>query len=183
MDTITYRHLTVSECERIREIDASQYIKRAWREINGVRQLMEINYQDPDFPNGYDNHLAALRDTFETSGIVLGAFDNDRLVGFISINSKIFGKINKYVLLDQLFVSCECRKKGIGKTLFSLAAKEAKLWNAEKFYICAGSAEETISFYFAIGCEEAEEINQALYEDDPRDYQLEYDLNLTKDII
>jgi len=29
MNIITYRHLTINECERIREIDASQYIKRA----------------------------------------------------------------------------------------------------------------------------------------------------------
>lgn len=30
----------------------------------------------------------------------------------------------------------------------------------------AGSVEETIAFYFAIGCRQAQEINQELYEED-----------------
>lgn len=178
MNTITYRSLTVNECERIKEIDASQYINKAWRVVNGVRQLVEINYQDTDFPNGYDNHLAALRETFKTNGIIIGAFDNNRLIGFISVNNKIFGKNYKYILLDQLFISNEYRKNGIGKRLFFLSVDEAKKWGAEKFYICAGSAEETILFYFAIGCREAKEINQELLESDERDYQLEYEFSV-----
>lgn len=50
----------------------------------------------------------------------------------------------------------------------------AKNKGAEKFYICAGSSEETIAFYLAIGCEETKEINQDLYQMDTRDYQLEF---------
>ena len=46
----------------------------------------------------------------------------------------------------------------------------------EKIYICAGSAEDTISFYKSIGCIEAVEINEALYLEDTRDIQLEYKL-------
>lgn len=49
----------------------------------------------------------------------------------------------------------------------------AKEWGADKIYICAGSAEETIAFYYAIGCSEAKEVNRALYEKDTRDIQLE----------
>ncbi len=56
-----------------------------------------------------------------------------------------------------------------------MAAKMAQNKGVDKFYICAGSAEETIAFYFSIGCEEAKEINQELYQMDTRDYQLEYD--------
>jgi hypothetical protein len=36
--------------------------------------------------------------------------------------------------------------------------------------------EETVAFYFSIGCIEAEEINKELYEGDPRDFQLEFSL-------
>lgn len=176
MNKITYRQLAVNECERIREINASQFIKRAWREVDGVMQLVEINYQDPDFPNGYENHLIALKETFESGGMVFGAFDDTKLIGFCSVNHHFFGVRYKYVLLDQLFISNEYRGNGIGKKLFFLSADIAKSWGADKIYICAGSAEETVAFYFAIGCEEAKEINQELYEDDARDYQLEYDI-------
>lgn len=177
MDTITYRQLTLGECERVKEIDASQFIHQAWREVNGVRQLIEINYQDPDFPEGYENHLAALKETIKSGGSALGAFGYGRLIGFCSINPNVFGRKYKYVLLDQLFISKEYRRKGLGKKLFFLSAHEAKLWGAEKIYICAGSSEETIAFYASIGCQEAKEINQELYEEDVRDYQLEYNLS------
>ncbi|BCN32695.1 GNAT family N-acetyltransferase [Anaeromicropila herbilytica] len=180
MNTITFRKLEVEECKRIREIDASQYINRAWREIDGNRQLVDINYNDLDFPNGFENHLKDLTETIKSGGIALGAFDNERLVGFGAVNSKIFGEQYKYVLLDQLFISNEYRGKRIGKKLFYMAAEEAKKWGAEKFYICAGSAEETVAFYISIGCEETKEINQELYQKDTRDYQLEYDFALLK---
>lgn len=174
MNPITYRKLELVEIKRIREIDASQFIGRAWREVNGIRQLVVINYQDTDFPNGYENHLAALKKTIETGGSAIGAFESERLIGFCCVNPDVFGKDYKYVLLDQIFISLEHRAKGIGKQLFLRSVTIAKGFGAEKFYICAGSSEETIAFYKALGCVEASEINTELYERDIRDIQLEY---------
>ena len=174
MNTITYRQLDITEAERIKEIDASQFIGKAWREVDGTRQLVEINYQDPDFPEGYENHLAGLMKTITSGGSALGAFEGDRLAGFCSVNPQIFGTKSKYVLLDQIFVSLEMRGKGIGKQLFLRSVEEARKFGADKFYICAGSAEETIAYYRALGCVDAEEINSELYENDTRDIQLEY---------
>ena len=68
------------------------------------------------------------------------------------------------------------RGKGIGKALFYLCAKQAKEYGAEKLFLCAGSAENTIAFYHKLGCVVAAEKNEKLYEEDPRDIQLEYSL-------
>jgi len=174
MGIITYRRLELEEAARIREIDASQFIGKAWREVNGVHHLIEINYQDPDFPNGYESHFTALKKTILNGGSALGAFDDDKLVGFCSVNSDIFGSKYKYVLLDQIFIDLKYRSKGIGKQLFLHSVTEAIKFGADKFYICAGSSEETIAFYRKIGCVEAAEINVELYEGDTRDMQLEY---------
>ena len=57
---IKYRRLDISECLKIREIDASQYIGQAWREVDGKRQLVKIDYYEPDLPNGFDAHLSKL---------------------------------------------------------------------------------------------------------------------------
>ena len=43
MSEITYRPLRLDEAARIREIDASQFIGRAWRDVDGAKQLVEIN--------------------------------------------------------------------------------------------------------------------------------------------
>lgn len=177
MQPLLFRKLTVEDCERLIDIDASQFIRNAWREVDGSRRLVEINYQDPSWPEGYERHYGKLSATVHGEGEAIGAFDaSNRLVGFATVNRAFFGEQYKYVLLDQLFITLEHRSKGIGKKLFSLAADVARAWNADKIYICAGSSEETLAFYFAIGCTEALEINQALYENDPRDYQLEYSL-------
>lgn len=175
MENIVYRRLELDECEGIKQMNPSQFIGKAWREVNGKRQLVEINYQDSDWPNGYEHHYNSLRETILQGGYAVGGFDkNHKLIGFATINRDVFGNTWKYVLLDQLFITLEQRSKGIGRKLFMLCADAAKEWGADKVYICAGSAEETIQFYFAIGCKEAEEINQDLYENDPRDFQLEY---------
>ena len=174
LNDVSFRQIELNECERIREIDASQYIGRAWREVNGIRQLVEINYLDPDYPNGYENHLAALKKTIEIGGSALGAFFDNKLIGFCTVNPDVFGQVYKYVLLDQLFISREYRVKGIGRQLFFLSVDEAERFGAEKFYICAGSSEETIAFYRSLGCNDAEEINSELYDGDRRDIQMEY---------
>lgn len=177
MENITYRELTVEECKYINEMNPAQYIGKAWRKVNGKRQLVEINYQELDWPNGYEHHYNNLKDTIINGGSAIGAFNNEnKLIGFVTINRELFGEKYNYVLLDQLFITLEYRSKGIGKKLFILSADAAREWNADKIYICAGSAEETIAFYFTIGCKEALEINKELYENDPRDYQLEFSL-------
>ncbi len=177
MNNIIYRKLTVEECEKINEMNPSQYIGKAWREVNGKRQLVEINYQDSDWPDGYENHYNNLKETILNGGVAIGAFGSDhRLLGFASINRKPFGEMFDYVLLDQLFITLDYRNQGIGKKLFMKCADIAREWHVNKIYICAGSAEETIAFYFAISCNEAVEINKELYESDPRDYQLEFTL-------
>lgn len=124
---------------------------------------------------GYEYHLNSLKTTILSNGEAVGAFDeNNKLIGFATLNREFFGENYKYVLLDQLFISLEHRNKGIGKKLFLIIAERAKEWQADKIYICAGSAEETVAFYFAIGCKETVEINKELYENDPRDFQLEF---------
>lgn len=175
MDGLIYRELTIEECDCIKDINASQYIRRAWREVEGVRKLTEINYHDKDWPNGYEEHYNSLKKTINNGGIAIGSFDeHNTLVGFVTVNRDIFGRRFKYVLLDQLYITLEHRGKGIGKKLFMLSVEAAKEWEVDRIYICAGSAEETIGFYHSIGCRVAEEINPDLYNSDPRDLQMEF---------
>lgn len=175
MEKFSFKRLTIEDSHRIKEIDASHFVKRAWRVVDGVRQLIDLNYDDPDFPGGFDEHHEALKETIQNDGFAIGALDESgKLLGFATLNSDVFGMESKYVLLDQMFISRDQRGKGLGKMLMMICVEEARAWQVDKLYICAGSAEDTIAFYFGIGCQEAKEINQALYESDPNDYQLEY---------
>lgn len=176
MKHIVYKKISLAESIRISEIDASQYIKHAWRVVNDKRELVELNYQSDGYPEGFDHHHEALRQTLIKDGFAIGAYHQDQLIGFASLNKDIFGSQYKHVLLDQMFISKAFRNQGIGKKLMSFCIEQAKIWQVDKIYICAGSSEDTIAFYKKLGCIEAIEINQKLYEDDPRDIQLEFDI-------
>lgn len=169
-----FRELSIDESNRIKEINGEQWIKRAWREVDGKRQLVEINWMENELPNGLAWHMEHFELYLQNDGKAYGCFEENKLIGYAVMGGKCFGTTANYLLLDQLFISKEHRRKGIGKKLFLMCAAKAKQLGADKLYICAGSAEETIAFYFAIGCVEAIEINQELYESDPRDFQLEY---------
>lgn len=68
MENIIYRKLTVEDCILINQINPSQYIGKAWREVGGKRQLIQINYQDTDWPNGYESHYNNLKRTILNKG-------------------------------------------------------------------------------------------------------------------
>ena len=173
---LQYRELTLEEAQRISEIDATHYIKNVWRKNKdtGEYYLKEINWTDEELPNGFEWHLRRFRGTLLSGGKAFGCLDGDTLVGYCTVDAEIFGEKERYVLLDQLFVSKDYRGKGIGKALFMMCVQQAVSFGAEKLFLCAGSSENTIAFYDRLGCKAAAERNQRLYEEDPRDIQLEY---------
>lgn len=120
---IKYRRLDISECLKIREIDASQYIGQAWREVDGKRQLVKIDYYEPDLPNGFDAHLSKLIETVNSGGVVLGAFHDMRLVGYCSANPVLFSvkNINMSCLINFIYQRIfEIRVSGKGYFLWRL---------------------------------------------------------------
>lgn len=173
---LEYRELVIEEAERILEIDATNYIKNVWRFDENTQEykLIEINWTDTELPNGFEWHLKRLRETLENNGTAIGCFKEGVLIGYGTVDRELIGKKERYAFLDQLFVSNNQRGQGIGKTLFLMCGERAKQYGAQKLFLCAGSAENTIAFYKKLGCVPAAERNERLYEEDPRDIQLEY---------
>ena len=91
MSSVIFRKIALEECQSINEINPSQYIGKAWREVDGKRQLVEINYQERDWPNGYEYHISHLKETILNRGSVIGAYNsNNKLLGFATINRQFF---------------------------------------------------------------------------------------------
>lgn len=171
--------MTLQEVDSIREIDANYYIENAWRmnPQTGEYELIRIDWTDHELPNGIDWHISRFKETIETGGRAIGCFDeNEKIMGYATINSELFGREKEYVLLDQLFISNDCRRTGIGTALIELCKKQALIFGAKKIYLCAGSAQDTIAFYRKIGAKPAMELNRALWEEDPNDIQLELEI-------
>lgn len=150
-----------------------QVVKDCWRKENGKWLIKEAPFIDDWSEKDYDFLVSCLKNTAVTGGLVYGAFYNEELKGFTSVESKLFGGPHKYLDLSSIHVSADMRGHGIGRALFSAAKDWAKSHGAEKLYISAHSAVETQAFYKKMGCVEAEQCEQSHVEKEPFDCQLE----------
>lgn len=176
MGTIEYKELKEAEIDLalFTKFNRYQDVKKCWRQENGEWILKEISFTEQWGTDEYEFLTKCLQNTIKTGGIVFGAFHNDVLVGFASIESTLFGLQKEYMQLSSIHISSEKRGTGVGKRLFSIVCKKAREMGAQKLYISAHSAEETQAFYKAMGCVEAMEYNDKLVAEEPCDCQLEY---------
>jgi len=170
-----YRELNVNEInlELFKNFRRHQAIKQCLRKIDGKWCLVDVEFTEDWNEENYSELIACLKNTITTKGIVIGAFSNEILKGFMSVEPVLFGTNKEYLDLSSIHVSEDVRGKGIGKELFQKAKSWAKAHGAKKLYISAHSAAESQAFYHAMGCCEAEEYSQFYVEKEPYDCQLE----------
>lgn len=175
-DGIQYRQL--GEGDLCRELFSGfirhQNVTKCRRKENGSWVIKDDPFIDDWSENDYKFLVSCLTNTVNTGGFVYAAFCDGVLKGFVSVESAMFGGINKYLDLSSIHVSEDMRGRGIGRMLFSAAAEWAKQKGAGKLYISAHSAVETQAFYRTMGCVEAQEYNKEHVEREPYDCQLEY---------
>jgi len=94
----------------------------------------------------------------DRGGITVGAFCDDRLIGFCCVDGVISGNSAKYANLTMLFVDDNWKRNGIGTLLLQEARKHVIKLGAEKIFISAIPSAETVAFYLKMGCIDANEI-------------------------
>ena len=175
---IQYR--SIEEAELKRSLFAGfirrQKVTDCWRRENGKWVVREDPFIDDWTQVDYQKLITCLKNTISTGGFVYGAFVDEVLKGFTSVEAELFGGDNRYLDLSCIHVSEDMRGRKIGRMLFRAAADWAAQKGAGKLYISAHSAVETQAFYQAMGCVEAQEYNQEHVEKEPYDCQLEYRL-------
>lgn len=178
LEQIIYKELTEAEIGvgLFASFNRYQEVNKCWRKEKGEWILKEIAFTEQWSPDEYEYLVKCLKNTLKTGGTVFGAFDNNLLVGFASLENQFFGSHKEYLQLSSIHTSFENRGMGIGKKLLSLVCNKAKEMGAQKLYISAHSSEESQAFYRAMGCVEAMEYNARLVAEEPCDCQLEYNL-------
>ena len=176
MANIIYRKISNDELnvELFSKFNRYQDVKKCWRKRNGKWVLEDISFTEQWTEEEYEFLVKCLINTVNTGGAVIGAFKDNYLIGFSSVENDFFGKNNDYLQLSSIHVSYEGRGNGIGKTLFNMICEEGKKLGAKKLYISAHSSEESQAFYKKMGCIEALEYNKKLVEAEPCDCQLEF---------
>lgn len=170
-----YRRLDREEIDRelFGQFIRRQNVTKCWRRVNGEWVIREDPFVDDWTEEEYVELTGLLRRTIDRGGFVYGAFCEQVLKGFVSVEAGVFCPEQGYLDLSSIHVSEDMRGRGIGKALF-LAAKEwARENGGRKLYISAHSAVESQAFYKAMGCVEAKVYHQGHVAKEPYDCQLE----------
>ena len=178
MDTIYYAQITEENFDTasLDNFVRRQEVAHCWRKRDGQWALLPIASVDDWDPEGRRRRAEKLLCSVQRGDAAYGAWAGETLVGFARLAGPLFGSRKQYIDLAQFHVSAPCRGRGIGRELFRLACRGAREAGAEKLYISAHSAQETMAAYRALGCVEAEEIYWPLAKKEPCDVQLEYRL-------
>lgn len=161
------------------DFNRHQEITQAFRAEGGKWVIKDISFTEEWGENEKEELVRCLANTLKTKGIIYGAFDGKRLVGFMSVESNRFGSQKQYVELSSIHVDYNYRGRGIGRQLFECAISCAESLGAKKLYISAHSSVESQAFYRKMGCVEAQEFNLDSLEKEPCDCQLECALTRT----
>ncbi len=153
-----------------------QQIRECWRNVEGKWMLVPLSFEENWSVEQCRKIAAEVAAHMEKDQTAVGAFDKEKVIGFITVSHNLFGNTAKYAELVCFQVSEPYRGMGIGKALFYRACEEAKGLGADKLYISAHSSKESQAAYKALGCVPAKEINRKLAEEEPCDVQMEYSL-------
>ncbi len=174
---IVLKRLTAKDCDMLLDgFDRRQSTKREWKLKNG-RYILEHSPYDDDWSHDDRRRIERyLVDCISSGGMVEGAYSGRDLLGFVSVDGAFLEGMTGFVNMEYLHVAKDFRGKGIGSILFSLACDFARGMGADKLYISANPAEETVAFYRAVGCDFAALFDRGHVDNSPYDCQLEYKL-------
>ncbi len=174
---VDFRPLTADDIrdDRFHDFVRHQRVTECWRRIDGEWKIVPAEYTICWAPDTLVQRAAYVREVLQSGGWCIAAMRGESLIGMALLGRRL-GSRGQYIDLDSFHVSAPWRNRGIGKRLFSLACDEARRRGAEKLYISAHSAKETIAAYFALGCTHAAEIDPKHAADELCDMPLEFDL-------
>ena len=176
------KFLSRDEISQIWQLDRSELIGAVYHVVNGTLGLRPEHYDVRGWPPGEaEKYTPILQACCDRGGWLYGLFDNQKPVGMAVLESRFIGKDKDQLQLKFLHVSRNYRDKGFGKQLFISAATEARKRGGHRLYISATPSEHTINFYLRLGCTVASKPDPELFELEPEDIHLEYNLWLSKE--
>jgi GNAT superfamily N-acetyltransferase len=148
----TIRAMLASELGRISDIDRSEHIKQQYRWREGRLQSIDVDIRAPRWgePGEYpvQHYQDSWRAALDEGGVLLGAFENERLAGFAIYDP---GRSGGPPRLAALYVSRSDRGRGIGRGLTDEVVRVARAVGARRLYVSATPTRATVDFYLARG--------------------------------
>lgn len=174
---ITSRELTRDEIEAIWSIDRREVIEAIYYREGEALVLKPEYYDMTGWPPGEaEKYTPLLEASYDQGGWFYGLFDDQRLIGIAVLDTHLIGKDRDQLQLKFMHLSLAYRGQGLGELLFEKATAEARRRGARGLYISATPSENTINFYLRMGCSVSSSPDPELFELEPEDIHLEYQL-------
>ncbi len=144
----------------VQDFAHEQVYGRVWKKRDGRWRLEEV--ETPTVRSWDAGKRLWVPEYLETmrsaGGCILGGFAGDVLAGFLALDGRFGGAAGRTLNLAMLFVDDRYQRQGVGRRLFAAGMERARRMGAETVFLSAVPTEETVAFYFAMGCEDAEEV-------------------------
>jgi ribosomal protein S18 acetylase RimI-like enzyme len=161
------------DLHKISEIDRSEQVRRMHVYKNGSLETIEINNDVPRWSaEEVEEYIRALIPKLENGGKLVGAFDNNLLVGVAVLGSDFLGDNLDELQMAFLYVSNQYRRHGIAHKLMDRICELARERGAKRLYISATETESAVGFYVSYGCRLAPNVNAELYALEPHDIHM-----------
>jgi len=162
-------------------IDRRERIDRVYSVDAGELVLRDEHHEVRGWPPGEpERDIPILLDCFDRGGSFYGAFEGTRLVGACVLESRFIGLARDQLQLKFLYVGRDQRGRGLGTALFERAVERARELGARRLYVSSAPSENTVRFYLARGCALAGEVDAALFQLEPEDVHLDFEIPAPK---
>lgn len=174
MAEITFRELKEDEIDKIAKLDRSEEIYELYEYHNGALALKPHRETVTQFDaDELEEMIIRQKKIQKEGGYIVGAFDQDELVGVASVEKTKRGSSSSYCKMDILYVSRNYRAMKLGYKLLEECKKAAKEFGTQKLYISATPTKNTVDFYLRNGAVLTTELDRELYQLEPDDIHLE----------
>lgn len=167
---IVVREMEPGEFEKVREIDVSETGDMVYSWRNG--RLMEMPHEWQRRPWSEERCLAIAAGKEKIAGeggTVLGAFDDERLVGEAVLVPHLTETMAQ---LESLHVSSDYRRQGVARQLVDEVIRRAKEAGAQTLYVSATPSRSAVGFYQSIGFTPTSEPHPGLLALEPEDIHM-----------
>ena len=174
---IDERLLLREEIASIWTIDRGEVIEQVYYFEQGKLVLKPEYHVVTGWEGDDERYSPILLDCFDRGGWFYGLFDGAAIIAVVVLDCEFIGTSADQLQLKFLYVSGPFRGRGLGRSLFERARKEARRRRARRLYISATPSENTVNFYLELGCSVVEEVAPELFALEPRDIHLECDVS------
>jgi GNAT superfamily N-acetyltransferase len=176
---ISIREISADKITNIKQINRAEHIFGYYQVRNGRLILIKNEEKVQAFdPAELEQIIRRQIKLIKEGGKVIGAFDQQTLVGVASVERKLRGIYQDCCKMDILYVSEQCRGIGVGRQLTEEIKKIARQFGAKKLYISATPTKNTVDFYLSLGATLTSFIDTELFQLEPDDIHLELSLEL-----